>query len=246
MSSAYSPDAMMACWDTIHAAIPSAQLSGIYANKAGYHNCRNQLPSSDYSVQQPYDQKGDGWAAAALDVTLSDADMRKLTQRLIDETKANGDTGRLRGAREFFGTVGNGVTGMDVPGRYWVTSDPSHEWHIHISGKRQYANDRAAWQDIAAVLLGGDTTGDDDVNDEDIQKIATAVWQCAIRNDVTGKNAAAWAFLNSINVGVSKMPGAVWNTQIRNDVTGTPSPAWAFLTSMNTQVNQIATSDDAR
>ena len=139
-------------------AIPSAQLSGIYANKPGYHNCRAQLPSSDYSVQKSYDKKGDAWAAGALDITLQPADMKKLTQRLIDETKARGDTGKLRGAREFFGTVnGSAVTGMDVPGRYWITSDPSHLWHIHISGKREYANDSAAWADIASVLLGTST-----------------------------------------------------------------------------------------
>jgi hypothetical protein len=164
MSGAYSPDAMHACWERVKAAIPSAQLSGIYANKPGYHNCRNQLPSSDYSVQKSYDQKGDGWAAGALDITLNDGDMKKLTQRLIDETKKNGDKGKLHGVREFFGcTNGYDVTGMDVPGQYWVTSDPSHVWHIHVSGKREDANNKAAWQDVADVLLGTSTpTPEDD------------------------------------------------------------------------------------
>jgi hypothetical protein len=115
-------------------------------------------------------------------------------------------------------------------------------WHIHLSILRQYSGDDTALQAVAAVITDGSSSGDggdDDVNDQDIQKIATAVWQCAIRNDVTGKNAAAWAFLNSINKGVHDMPGSVWNTQVRNDVTGAPSPAWAFLTSLNTQVNRI-------
>ena len=81
--------------------------------------------------------------------------------------------------------------------------------------------------------------GVDDVTDEDIDKIAKAVWDYTIRNDVTGDNAAAWAFLNSINKGVSTMPSDVWATQVRNDVTGSPSPAWAFLTSINSQVNEL-------
>jgi hypothetical protein len=161
--SAYSPDAMRACYDRIKAAVPSAQLGGIYANKPGYHNCRNQLPSSDYSVQKSYDQKGDGWAAGALDITLQPNEMKKFTQRLIDETKARGDTGKLKCLREFFGTVnGTTVTGMDVPGQYWVSSDDSHLWHIHCSGKREYANDKAAWNNVADVILGTSTPPKDD------------------------------------------------------------------------------------
>lgn len=146
--------------------MPSAQLSGIYANKPGYHNCRNQLPSSDYSVQKSYDQKGDGWAAGALDITLSDADMKRVTQRLIDATKAGeGNGGKLRALRSFFGTVdGYSVTGMDVPGAYWITSDDSHLWHVHASTRRELANDEAAWADVAAVMTGGaaPSTGEDE------------------------------------------------------------------------------------
>jgi hypothetical protein len=153
MASAYAPDALRGCYDTVKKAVPSAQLSGIYANKPGYHNARAQLPSSDYSVQRSQDKKGDGWAAGALDITLQPAEMKAFTQRLIDATKA-GDP-RLRGVREFFGTVnGSTVTGMDVPGKYWVTSDPSHLWHVHLSSSRDHANDTTAWQDVAAVLLG--------------------------------------------------------------------------------------------
>ena len=160
----YSSDAMRACYDEVEKAIPSAQLSGIYANKPGYHNCRSQLPSNDYSVQRSWDKKGDADAAGAIDITLSDADMKKLTQRLIDETKKSSDNGPLRALNEFFGTVnGHDVTGMDVPGQYWVTSDDSHLWHIHMSGKREFANDKAAWADVADVLLGRTSgSGDDD------------------------------------------------------------------------------------
>ena len=156
--SAYAPAAIKACFDTVKKSIPSAQLSGIYANKPGYHNARQNLPGSDYSVQRSADKKGDAAAAGALDITLSTADMKKVTQRLIDATK-KGDT-RLRALREFFGTVnGTSVTGMDVPGKYYVTSDPSHLWHVHASGNRSHANDTAAWQDVAAVMLGSSSSG---------------------------------------------------------------------------------------
>ena len=158
MGNPYSPDAIKACYDVVKAAIGAGcQLGGMYANKPGYHNCRAQLPSSDYSVQKSYDQKGDAWAASALDITPGSTSwMQKMTQRLIDETKANGDTGALRGVREFYGTLdGYSVVGMDVPGRYWCTSDPSHTWHEHVSGKREAVNDAAAWADVAAILTGG-------------------------------------------------------------------------------------------
>jgi hypothetical protein len=58
-----------------------------------------------------------------------------------------------------FDTVnGYSVTGMDVPGAYWVSSDDSHLWHVHCSGKRKYTNDHAAWQDVASVITGKATT----------------------------------------------------------------------------------------
>jgi hypothetical protein len=169
---AYSPDSIMGVFNTVKDAIPEALLGGIYGNKPGYHNCRNQLPSSDYSVQKPDDQVGDGEAASALDITMhTPSNMKRVTQRLIDATKA-GDP-RLLGLREFFGTVdGYNVTGMDVRGGYYVTSDDSHLWHVHLSFYRKYATNNNACQDIAAVCTGtsGGTSptppaGEDDVMD---------------------------------------------------------------------------------
>src|SRR5579864_591885 len=143
----YAPDAILNAWNIVHAAMPQSELGGILSNTgAGYHPSRNEVPASDYSVQQPYDRTGDPNAASAIDITLRNpADMATVTQRMIDETLANGDTGRLRGCRSFFGTTdGYTVIGMDVPGRYWVTSDPSHLYHLHVSGKREAVNDAAA------------------------------------------------------------------------------------------------------
>jgi hypothetical protein len=159
----YAPQALYDCYDTIHQSIPDAINAGIYGPQPGYHGSRNDQDPSDYSVQLPEDQQGDPDAGAALDVTMyDDADMKACTQRLIDATWARDE--RLRGLRSFFGTVdGYTVTGMDVPGCYWVTSDPSHLFHVHLSGLRKYANDRAAWQDIAAVFTGAGTTEGEDM-----------------------------------------------------------------------------------
>ena len=154
MASGYSPAAIQACFDAIHDVIPAAINAGIYGNKPGYHNCRAQCSPNDYSVQKPDDRVGDVWAGSAVDVTMyATSDMKRATQNLINATKA-GDK-RLLGLREFFGTLdGVNVTGMDVRGKYYVTSDDSHLWHVHLSFYRKYATNTAACLDIAEVFTG--------------------------------------------------------------------------------------------
>lgn len=160
MSGIYAPDAIYECWDTIKARIPDAQLGGIlppYSSSGGYHNCRAVLPGDDYSVQRADDQKGDAWAASGLDVTMGPTDMSTCTQRLIAATQ-HGDP-RLVGLRSFLGTVdGSTVTGMDVRDRRFITSDPSHLWHVHLSFYRAYACDTATLQGVADVFTGNDTS----------------------------------------------------------------------------------------
>lgn len=153
-------DALQHLYDRLRAErYPTAQMGGIYANKPGYHNKRDNLPSSDYSCQQPDDQAGSGQNASGLDITLNPTDMRDLTQRLIDLTLARDP--RIQVAREFFGTVdGVNVTGMDVRDVRWITSDPSHIWHDHISIFRRWAGDLAAMDALADAILGGTTQPD--------------------------------------------------------------------------------------
>lgn len=157
-----APSAIQHLWDRLKAgSYPAAEMGGIYAAKPGYHNCRDALPSSDYSVQQPDDLKGSGDNASALDVTLRDpADMKRITQRLIDLTNA-GDS-RIQTLREFFGTVdGVTVTGRDVRTKQVVTStDDTHLWHCHISVYRRYAGDTPAMDAAADAILGSSPTPD--------------------------------------------------------------------------------------
>jgi hypothetical protein len=150
---AFAPAAIRACFDEVRRVVPNAQLSGILAHKPGYHNSRRNNSSSNYSVQRARDRTGNADAASALDITLNSANMALLTQRLITATR-NRDP-RMRGCRSFFGTVdGRTVTGLDVTDNRWITSDPSHLWHIHISGYRDSATNERAWLDIASVMTG--------------------------------------------------------------------------------------------
>lgn len=151
----YAPAAIKHLFDTVKASMPSAQMAGIIGDSAhtyGYHRGRNYVSGNDYSVQTSPDQKGDGEAACALDISWNSAsDHYKASQRLLN---AKHDS-RMNAAREFYGsTDGYNVCGWDYYYDYAVTSDDSHLWHIHLSILRQYCNDDAALQKIAQVITG--------------------------------------------------------------------------------------------
>src|SRR5678816_913867 len=69
----YITDEFWKFWLELHKLEPSTRLGGIYANKPGYHNTRNQLPSTDYSVQYALDRIGPDDKASALDWTFPSA-----------------------------------------------------------------------------------------------------------------------------------------------------------------------------
>lgn len=159
MSTEYAPDEIRQAFEYARAQAPELglKLGGILGDRAhtyGYHRARAVLPSSDYSVQLAADQKGDRWAASALDLTPANADgMVTMTRRLIHAVE-QGDP-RLKALREFFGTVnGDTVTGRDVRTGRSVTADETHLWHLHCSGLRQYVNDADAWRAIMDVIVG--------------------------------------------------------------------------------------------
>lgn len=159
----YSPQALWDCYYTVAAAIPSAVMSGIIGDSGhtyGYHRGRNYLSSSDYSCQYSADLGGSGEAANGLDISFSSADMKTVTRRLIDAVD-RGDS-RIQTLREFYGTVdGWSVTGRDIPTGSWITSDDSHLWHVHLSGFRENADDTAAWQGVADIIIGQQREAED-------------------------------------------------------------------------------------
>lgn len=158
---AYSPKAIKGIFNFVRDHYPGVKLGGIYANKSGYHNSRNNLKAAakwrnDYSITQaPADLEGDGDAASAIDLTPDTQELQRLfTRRLMAATKADDDP-RAYPIREFFGTEnGQTVTGWSRWRGKEATSDSSHLWHVHISIYRKFANDEAAMRGIAEIVCG--------------------------------------------------------------------------------------------
>jgi len=194
----YAPAAIQHMFDTLNAAIPQAVLAGIVGDSAhtyGYHRGRNYVGSNDYSVQTPPDKKGNGEAASAIDLSWEQASWQyTVSQRLLN---AKNDS-RMNPIREFFGSVdGIHVCGWDYYGNYSVTSDDSHLWHIHISVLREYADNDAALQGVAQVLIGSTqpppSTGDwfDMATQADLETVVRRVL-----NEGTGYGTSGWAKTN--------------------------------------------------
>lgn len=150
------PEALWRAWQAAVTIITGVRLGGIYANKPGYHSSRSENLRSwpwSYSVRFTLDlNRGPGWAARAIDLTMSAANMRTYTDRLVAAADRNDP--RLRGMREFYGTT----DGVNVVGRIRdndtgayrrSSSDSSHLWHIHISFWCAHC---ATWAAVAAVL----------------------------------------------------------------------------------------------
>lgn len=140
---------------------PSVRLGGIYANKPGYHNKRENLPSSDYSVGQfAVDRVGPADEASAIDLTFPDAQggnystISKYSKRLY-AARNEGDE-RTKFMREFFGQIDSdrSVEGWDYSKNRASSSDSSHLWHIHISIHRKYINSVTAMRAILSILKG--------------------------------------------------------------------------------------------
>lgn len=137
------------------------RLGGIYADKPGYHNTvaanQSRWPGN-YSVRYSLDtQQGPRDKARAIDYTMSDADMRKYTQRLLDACNRNDP--RVKGLREFYGTVNKRtvvgrIRNDDRSAFRSSTSDSSHLWHIHISLWAAYCDNWEILSGIISVLAG--------------------------------------------------------------------------------------------
>jgi len=156
-------------WTEFDRLEPSALLGGVYAAKPGYHNYRNALSSSDYSVRDLVaDRQGSGVRASAIDLSLSDSAMRRYTGRL--DSAARSRDPRLYSPhgpvlREFIGTkdnrsvycyvlvggrpLGVGADAGPDPGR-----DETHLWHVHLSIIRQFCEDWSALDGVLSVLRG--------------------------------------------------------------------------------------------
>lgn len=162
-------------WEKLY---PSAVLSGIVGDKAhaargGYHISRQDQPSNNYSVIRPDDKLGPSDRAAAIDMTMSTADMIKCHTRLRTLWQ-----NRAKDPRFKYINAWNGWDGKGDAGRYDVIAGtvsyatPDHKWHIHLEIRRKYANDMTAMNAILSLLRGEtySTTGDDDMTQDEFTK----------------------------------------------------------------------------
>lgn len=162
------PDALWWLWTEFDQLEPSAMLGGIWAEKAGYHSYRSRLPASDYSTGRDVanDKLGSSSLAAAIDLTMSAAAMKKYTARLDKACRARDPRLFIDGQpiiREFIGTLngssvycyvltggralGVGADAGPDPGR-----DKTHLWHIHVSIIRKFLNSVQAMRQLLSVL----------------------------------------------------------------------------------------------
>lgn len=154
-------DAMWYFWEEFKKFEPTVLLGGIYANKPGYHNARQLLPSTDYSVKLAQDQVGSKEEASAIDLTFPDAQVgdyktiNKYSKRLLASGYDMKDT-RGNYLREFYGNTDTDrvVEGWDFVYLREVSSDSSHLWHIHLSFLRKYLNSKFAMEAILSILKG--------------------------------------------------------------------------------------------
>lgn len=141
--------------------------SGIFANKSGYHNSRNNLKRtrpSDYSIQLAVDKEGPGDLGSAIDLSFDSArlhgdyhNIAKWSQVLLNAGQRKDP--RAYPLREFQGNIDldRDVEGWSFyRGHALTSSDKTHLWHIHLSIYRKYINDEAAMRSILSILKGED------------------------------------------------------------------------------------------
>lgn len=156
-------------WGQFDVFEPTVVLGGVYASKPGYHNYRNALPGYDYSVGQVSTDRADsGQYAAAIDLTMSDAAMKKYSARLHNAC-ANRDPRLFIGGqailREYIGTLdghtvscyvvlGGRALGLAGDSGPDYDRDETHLWHIHLSVIRKFVDSYEAWKRLLSILKG--------------------------------------------------------------------------------------------
>jgi peptidoglycan hydrolase-like protein with peptidoglycan-binding domain/GH25 family lysozyme M1 (1,4-beta-N-acetylmuramidase) len=138
-------------------------LSGVYANKKGFHNTYNANVASwpgNYSTQGVRNQRGPRDKARGYDITSRSAQagnytvIAQFSGRLHRAGQANDP--RVLGWYEYYGQIDNDLT---VEGRNFqagrdASSDPSHLWHIHLSELTEMVADYINKLGLLSVLAG--------------------------------------------------------------------------------------------
>lgn len=146
-------------WEDLY---PTAVLSGIVGDLAhklrgGYHISRQDQPKTNYSVIRADDKPGNGPddRAAAIDMTMSTADIKKCHIRLRDCWRNRANDPRMKYINAWNGWDGQGDAGRyDVVKGTITTATPDHKWHIHLEIRRKYVNSMTAMRAILSMLSG--------------------------------------------------------------------------------------------
>lgn len=149
-------------WETYYA---SAVLSGIvgdaeHAERNSYHNSLEDNPDQDgYSCERPDDAAPPGdWPrnlAAAIDMSMSDSDMKLCSDRLWNVWNDTSDPRRVY-VNAFNGWFNDGGPAKRydyVSGDIDDTTD-DHKWHVHLEIRRKWVQDMTAADAILSMLRG--------------------------------------------------------------------------------------------
>lgn len=202
-------------WEKIYATAVLSGIVGDLAHKArgGYHISRQDQPTDNYSVIRADDKPGNGPSdrAAAIDMTMSTADIIKCHTRLREIWKNRANDPRMKYINAWNGWDGQGDAGRyDVVKGTVSTASSDHKWHIHLEIRRKYVNDMNAMRAILSMLKGESLaqfngTGSQAEEDDDMTKDEMLA---LLRSD-EGKRALAFA---------------VWTTDDVIPAPGNPQP----------------------
>lgn len=200
-------------WESLYGSAVLSGIIGDLAHKArgGYHISRQDQPSTNYSVVRADDKLGPSDRAAAIDMTMSTADIIKCHKRLRTIFLNRDDDPRMK-----YINAWNGWDGEDEAGRYDVvtgnigTATADHKWHIHLEIRRRYVNDRTAMEAIISMLKGeslddyhgvdSPTQEEEDMplTDTEINKIVAGVWNYKLTNPYNDAQQAAGTILRYV------------------------------------------------
>ena len=137
----------------------AATQSGIVGDKAhrargGYHISREDQPSSNYSVSEyAIDRQGPSNAAAAVDMSMRDEQMRQVSGRLLSAAR-NRDP-RVMYARAFNGTTDSKkAIRVEITDFGIGTASSDHLWHVHLEIHRAWVTNTDVMRALLSVITG--------------------------------------------------------------------------------------------
>ena len=143
-------------WEQLY---PSAVCSGIapdrrHLSQGGYHVSIQDNRPGTYSVVRGDDKAGPRDVSAAIDMSMSPADMKRCTGRL-KRVYDNPDDPRRAYLNAFNGWTGAGdARRYDIWARVTSYATADHKWHVHAEFRRRFVDSPAAAKAFLSALAG--------------------------------------------------------------------------------------------